>query len=194
LHAAALVAEEPWAVELAKVCAAADVELLRYPVPSESQSPGQTMAVGALSKCLDRYGRETLITALQCITQTSNNQPGMLTARLIKGLCEVLDSHRAWRDSGLSLLSVLDHIDLESIQDRAAVEAATRGTSQSAAIACLLQTELSQALSDEGNVMPFPRRSTRVPQSRPSHAPRVGTRPTADDRHSVTAIDRDLSL
>jgi hypothetical protein len=68
LHAAALVACEPWAVQIAHVCACAEVELLRYPVPSDKQSPGQTMAVGAIAQCLKRYGEATLITALQCVT------------------------------------------------------------------------------------------------------------------------------
>jgi hypothetical protein len=75
LHAAALVACEPWAVQIAHVCACAQVELLRYPVPTDRQEPGQTMAVGAIAQCLKRYGEATLITALQCVTQTSNNEP-----------------------------------------------------------------------------------------------------------------------
>jgi hypothetical protein len=75
LHAAALVASEPWAVQIAHVCACAEVELLRYPVPTNKQPPGQTMAVGAITRCLKQYGEATLITALQCVTQTSNNQP-----------------------------------------------------------------------------------------------------------------------
>jgi hypothetical protein len=53
--------------------------LLRYPVPLDNQAAGQTMAVGAIDKCLKRYGDETLITALQCVTQTTNNRPGMLS-------------------------------------------------------------------------------------------------------------------
>jgi ParB-like nuclease domain len=51
LHAAALVASEPWAVQIAHVCACAQVELLRYPVPADKQAPGQTMAVGAIAQC-----------------------------------------------------------------------------------------------------------------------------------------------
>ena len=39
LHAAALVASEPWAVQIAHVCACAQVELLRYPVPSDKKAP-----------------------------------------------------------------------------------------------------------------------------------------------------------
>src|SRR5215207_9973503 len=45
LHAAALVAEEPGAIELSEVCVSAGVELLRYPTPTENQRPGQTMAI-----------------------------------------------------------------------------------------------------------------------------------------------------
>src|SRR5580704_7713188 len=74
LHAAALIANEPWAAQIAHICACAQVELLRYPVPINKQGPGQTMAVGAMTQCLKRYGEPTLITALQCVTQTANNQ------------------------------------------------------------------------------------------------------------------------
>ena len=152
LHAAALVAQEPWAVELTQVCAAAGVELLRYPIPLENQRPGQTMAVGALSKCLKQYGRETLITALQCVTETSNNRPGALTARLIKAVCEVLDTNKGWRDAGLSLLEAFDHIDLESIQSSAGLQAATHGTSRLAAIANLIRDELKRLMPDTNRV------------------------------------------
>jgi hypothetical protein len=59
LYAAALVANEPWAVQIAHVCACAEVELLRYPVPTNNQPPGQTMAVGAIARCLKQYGEAT---------------------------------------------------------------------------------------------------------------------------------------
>ena len=75
------------------------------------------MAVGAITRCLKQYGEATLITALQCVTQTSNNQPGALSARTIKALCAALhaDTHR--RDSGLALFEAFDSIDPMSIQD-----------------------------------------------------------------------------
>jgi hypothetical protein len=66
LHAAALVANEPLAIQIAHVCACADVELLRYPIAVDKQSPGQTMAAGAITRCLKQYGEATLIAALQC--------------------------------------------------------------------------------------------------------------------------------
>ena len=117
LHAAALVASEPWAIRIAHVCACAQVELLRYPVPADKQAPGQTMAVGAIAQCLKRYGDATLISALQCVTQTANNQPGALSARTIKALCGVLHEDQARRDSGLALLEAFNSIDLMAIQD-----------------------------------------------------------------------------
>jgi hypothetical protein len=119
----ALVAGQPWAVQIAHVCACAEVELLRYPVPADKQAPGQTMAVGAIARCLKRYGEATLITALQCVTQTSNNQPGALSARTIKALCSVLHADRERRDGGLALFEAFDSIDLMAIQEASVVVA-----------------------------------------------------------------------
>lgn len=115
LHAAGVIANEPHAVEIAKVCACAEVELLRYPVPVDKQKAGQTMAVGAIARCLKRYGADTLITALQCVTQTTNNEPGVLSARLIKALCEVLAERPDWCEAGVKLFRALDTIVLKDV-------------------------------------------------------------------------------
>jgi hypothetical protein len=150
LHAAALVASEPWAVQIAHVCACAEVELLRYPVPADKQAPGQTMAVGAIARCLRQYGEATLITALQCVTQTSNNQPGALSARTIKALCQVLHSDPERRDKGLALLEAFDPIDLMAIQDASAVDAAMKKVGRVQAMADRIQAELSRRLPLKG--------------------------------------------
>jgi hypothetical protein len=142
LHAAAVAAKEPWALEIADVCARAEVELLRYPVPTDLQSPGQTMAVRAISKCLKQYGSDTLITALQCVTQTENNVPGMLSSRIIKALCQVLHEHPIWRDAGLRLLEAFDTIDLQAIHAASALAAAEDRTSRVAVIADQIRREL----------------------------------------------------
>jgi hypothetical protein len=172
LHAAALVASEPWAVQIAHVCACAEVELLRYPVPTNKQPPGQTMAVGAIARCLKQYGEATLITALQCVTQTSNNQPGALSARTIKALCAVLHADTERRDSGLALFDAFDSIDLMSIQEASAVDAAVKKMGRVQAMADRIHAELKCLLpektaaptasghriapSDERNVFEFP--------------------------------------
>jgi hypothetical protein len=115
LHAAGVVANEPSAVEIANVCACAEVELLRYPVPVDKQKAGQTMAVGTLTRCLRRHGADTLVTALRCVTQTNNNAPGMLSARMIKALCEVLDDRPERWEPRTRLLAACDAIDLGGI-------------------------------------------------------------------------------
>jgi hypothetical protein len=148
LHAAALVASEPWAVQIAHVCACAQVELLRYPVPADKQSPGQTMAVSAIDRCLKQYGEATLITALQCITQTSNNQPGALSARTIKALCAVLHSDPEHRDRGLALLEAFDAIDIMSVQDASAVDAAVKKVGRVQAMADRIHHELVRLLPE----------------------------------------------
>jgi hypothetical protein len=142
LHAAALIANEPWAVQIAHVCACAQVELLRYPVPINKQGPGQTMAVGAMTQCLKRFGEATLITALQCVTQTANNQPGALTARTIKALCDVLHRNPEWRESGLSLLEAFDSIDLMSLQEDSALDAVAKRVGRVQAMSERIQGEL----------------------------------------------------
>jgi ParB-like nuclease domain len=152
LHAAALVATEPWAVQIAHVCSCAQVELLRYPVPTNKQAPGQTMAVGAIARCLKRYGEATLITALHCVTQTANNQPGALSARTIKALCDVLHRDPERRDSGLALLEAFDSIDLMAIHDASAVDAAVKKIGRVQAIADRIETELCRLLPQKSGI------------------------------------------
>jgi hypothetical protein len=144
LHAAALVAKEPWAIQIAHVCACAQVELLRYPVPTNKQAPGQTMAVGAIAQCLKRYGEATLITALQCVTQTANNQPGVLSARTIKALCDALHRDHERCEGGLALLEAFDSINLKSIQEESTFDAAMRKIGRVQAMSERIQAELSR--------------------------------------------------
>jgi ParB-like nuclease domain len=158
LHAAALVANESWAVQIAHACACADVQLLRYPLPVDKQAPGQTMAVGAIARCLKQYGEATLITALQCVTQTSNNQPGALSARTIKALCAVLHGDPERRDKGLALLEAFDSIDLIAIHDASAVDAAVKKVGRVQAMADRIVAELNCRLPRKGNPQQTARR------------------------------------
>ncbi len=144
LQAAAVVADEPLALELADICTRAEVELLRYPVPINRQAAGQTMAIGAIAQCFKRYGGETLITALQCVTQTTNRRPGALSARMIKALCKVLDQDRQRRDSGLALLETFDAIDLMALERASAREAEVKKSSPVQALCDRIRSELDR--------------------------------------------------
>jgi hypothetical protein len=139
-----LVANEPLAIQIAHVCASADVELLRYPVAVDKQSPGQTMAVGAIARCLKECGEATLIAALQCVTRTSNNKTGALSARMIKALCAVLRGNPSWVDQGTALLEVFDSIDLIAIQKASAVDNAAKKVGRVQAISDAVCAELNR--------------------------------------------------
>lgn len=143
-QATSFLASEPQAIQLAEVCSRAGVELLRYPVPVGRQAAGQTMAIGAIAQCLKRYGEETLITALHCITQTTNNRPGALSARTIKAICAILGNDPPLRDSGLALLETFDVINLAAIADKASVDAMKRKIRPVQLMADLIRSEIDR--------------------------------------------------
>jgi hypothetical protein len=147
LHAAALVANEPSAIQIAHICAQSDVELLRYPIAVDKQRPGQTMAAGAIAWCLKQYGEATLIAALQCVTRTSNNKTGALSARVVKALCAVLHRNPSWLDQGDALLEVCDSIDLMAIQKASAADSAAKKFGRVQAMSDRIQAELNSASS-----------------------------------------------
>lgn len=114
LFHARLAAGQKEAQELADVCSAAGVEISRRNLILAKMKVGQTQAVGALSRCLREYGRETLITALQCITETADGNAGFVRATIIEGLCEALHGS-SWRDAGESLLRVMDDFSFPDV-------------------------------------------------------------------------------
>lgn len=117
LHAAALAAGDAQAREIDGVCAAAGVTILRYPKAALSLKPGETLAIGAIAGGIRQHGRETVITALQCVTETANNVPGGLGADVILALCVLLGERADWRDLGGPLLDAFDRIEIEQEAD-----------------------------------------------------------------------------
>lgn len=185
LQAAAVVANEPAAMRIADVCARAEVRLLRYPVPVDKQKPGETMAVGAITRCLKQYGEEALITALQCVTQTDNNVAGALSARTIKALCEVLHNNLVWRDSGLALLEAFDAINLCELQTASVVDAAVKRVSRTQALADRIRSELRRLLPSEAAVGRAGAANTPLAKSNGFEMP--GKRPSPHDG-ALTAL------
>jgi hypothetical protein len=146
IHAASVAAGDKAAQELEDVARRAGVTILRYPVAMNLQDQGgQTMAVGCLDQCLKQHGRDTLITALQCVTQTENNAPGLLVAAVIKALCTVIGSNVTWRDGGDRLLAAFDEIDIEGHLDRARTMPKAKGQTATGALAGLLRADLEAA-------------------------------------------------
>ena len=118
LFHAKVAAADKNALEIMEVCRIAQVTIVQKHKPN-SEKAGETQAVGAIGRCLIRYGRDTLITALQCITQTEGGNPGWLRATVIEALCIVLTKRHDWRESGSNLLQVMDKFDFASAWDKA---------------------------------------------------------------------------
>jgi ParB-like nuclease domain len=107
LFHARLAAGDEGAQDLKTVCDAGGVEILRRNLILSKMKVGQTQAVGALVRCLRGYGRDVLITALQCITQTADGNAGFVRATIVEALCEVLKGSE-WLNSGVSVLEAMD--------------------------------------------------------------------------------------
>jgi hypothetical protein len=120
LYHAKVAAGDVDALRLAEVCAAAGVEIVRRSLVQSQIKVGQTQAVGALSRCLTLYGRDTLITALQCITQTADGNAGFVRSTIVEALCEVLNEAPAWRDAGEVLLRTMDKFKFGDVWDQIA--------------------------------------------------------------------------
>jgi Family of unknown function (DUF6551) len=118
LYYAKLAANEPSAIEISRICSAAGVEIIRRNVPLSAMKVGQTQAISALGRCLNLYGRDTLITALQCITQTADGNAGFVRATIVEALCQVLNETPAWRESGEALLRVMDKFKFPDAWDQ----------------------------------------------------------------------------
>jgi hypothetical protein len=115
LYHARLAANDPGIREIAEICAAAEVQILRRNVSQSEMKIGQTQAISAIVRCAKIYGRETLITALQCITQTADGNIGFLKATVIEALCQVLHDVPAWRDGGDALLRAMDKFSFPDV-------------------------------------------------------------------------------
>ncbi len=148
LHAAAIAAGDEAALEIDAVAKAGGVTVLRYPRAVERMAPGETLALGALIEGLKAYGRETLITALTCVTETSNNTPGVLSSSIIKALCIVLGANARWQEAGGALLAAFDEIDLESEHEEARVTRRPKGVATHELLADRLAVALKAQLGD----------------------------------------------
>lgn len=114
LFHAKLAAANADALELDEVCRAGGVSIVRRNIVQAKMAVGQTQAVGALARCLKKFGRETLITALQCITETADGNPSFVRATIVEGYCEALHGS-PWVDLGESLLRAMDDFCLVDV-------------------------------------------------------------------------------
>lgn len=120
IYHARVASGDPDAALCASICAEAGVTVMRYPVQAVDLKPGQTLAAGAIQRAAKQYDRETVLHALQCITQTGGGNPGQLRAPVISALCEVLHAHPHWRDFKDRLFEAMDDFGFEERWDQMA--------------------------------------------------------------------------
>lgn len=123
LHAARVAAGDADAVALRDACAEGGVSICRYPVKASEMKAGETLAAARLARQLARYGRQTFVTALSCITRTADGNVGMVRAPLVEALCATLDGEPAWRDEGDRLIEAMQGFDFYTAWSEAAVRA-----------------------------------------------------------------------
>jgi hypothetical protein len=122
LYHARLAARHPEATALQEVLDAAGVQIVKTNLVLSKMKVGQAHCVSALLRCLRAYGPATLITSLQCITQTADGNAGFLRASLVEGICEVLHKNRRWCEAGDALLRAMDEISFPDLWEKATVE------------------------------------------------------------------------
>lgn len=111
LHAARLAAGNTAAAALTEVCKEAGVTICRYPVPANKIKPGETLAVAMLQATLDKYGRDVLVAALSCITQTRRGNPGKIRFQIVGALCAVLEAEPEWLKDRKALIFRMQTFD-----------------------------------------------------------------------------------
>jgi ParB-like nuclease domain len=117
LYYARLTARHPECVALQEVLAASGVQIVKTNLVLSRMKVGQTHAVATLLRCLSEYGPATLITSLQCITQTADGNAGFLRSSIIEGICEVLHKNRRWCEAGDALLRAMDELPFPDMWD-----------------------------------------------------------------------------
>jgi hypothetical protein len=101
IHHALVAAGDEHAAALDRLCTAAGIEIPRYPIPSSSMKPGQTLAIGAVSVILDSRGPERAAVLLKAIRQAFPNERAALRAPII---------------TAVSTLDTVDDIDADALQ------------------------------------------------------------------------------
>ena len=87
LHHAMLAAGAPDAQAVERVCKAAGITICRYPVPANKMAPGQTLAVGTISRIIKQHGEAFAISIMTAVRKDAGNAPGGVNAPTMRIIC-----------------------------------------------------------------------------------------------------------
>ncbi|CAN7379615.1 ParB N-terminal domain-containing protein [Bradyrhizobium sp. LjRoot220] len=147
LYAARVAAGDPAAVALHAACVEAGVSICRYPVPASMMKVGETLAAAKLAQQLARYGRETLVNALMCITKTGDGNVGMVRAPVVEALCAVLDGEPEWGSAGEALIDAMQSFDFHQAYSDARLRASQERVGVQVPLVEIISTHLEKALA-----------------------------------------------
>jgi ParB-like nuclease domain len=121
---AELAAASPKAVSLKRVLDAAGVTVSRK---KEGHLAGETRSINVLQRALEFYGSAVLTTILQCIVETGDGNPGMITGAVVNGIGRAIRTKPDLLSNPTRLFEVFDGISLSNLVYEAGIENARSG-------------------------------------------------------------------
>ncbi len=157
LHRARLTARLPAAVELQRVCDCAGVKLVARH-RQDLYKVGESRSVAVLERALVGYGANLLILILQCITETSNGNPGLILGATVNGIGRFLEKKKRLHDEPSHLFDFFDTFDLAFEYEQARAEAGRTSQSTQFILTRQMNAGLKAWLVDKGAL---PKKGTR---------------------------------
>lgn len=146
IYHARLAAGDPEVCAVQEACDTAGVTVMRFNVQANNLKRGETLASASLIQAYRDYGRDTLVTALQCVTETADGNPGLLCKPAIDALCIVLWGTPTWREAGGALLDAMDDFDFRENFTEAKVAHTRQGGTITSHLTRRLRDYLTQKL------------------------------------------------
>lgn len=131
------------AVSLQGALDAAGVRVVRK---KDGMAVGETRSINVLRRAFDRFGRDLLITVLQCITETGSGNPGMINGAVVNGIGSAIRSKTELLNNPSALFNVFDRIDLPAMLDAAQRESVTSGNP----VQFIMTRRINAALRESG--------------------------------------------
>lgn len=116
LHHAAVKEGDPQAVEVARLCAAVEIDIPRAPVPRASLKPGQCLALACLRKLARDPRRDLVARTLRTLRAAFIDEVGGLQAHLILGLFAWMQAHP--HADELDVATALQRYGLDRLEKR----------------------------------------------------------------------------
>jgi hypothetical protein len=95
LHHARLAAGDPEAEAIDRLCRTAGVAIPRYPIPADKLKPGQTLALGTITKLPKRYGDGVALLAMRTVASANLSRVGAIRAPVIQAVALLLGARAA---------------------------------------------------------------------------------------------------